>query len=1083
MTRDPSPGSRSAPVLALARPDPAPKKNRARRIRAFLLIAVALILLVSSSWGAVPQRSAAGTLSAQYTETPSIYVRVVRTGWTTAAVLGVQNGTSSGVSVSILVQGVVTNSTSTIYNGEFWSLTVPVANGSAVQAAIGSSISYPVNVPTYASQPVAPRGIIYAHGSQLMLNGTPIQLFGGDEETAFTYAMLASGLSPTSNPSQYWGNNQLFPSGPDTKIANVSSVDQLWQRFFQYFLHYNQVAGSPSNPKVNVIRITIVDDSFIPDGAYNAWQTNPTGFWQLFDSMLYWAGRAGIYVVPVLGHLANGPSITPDEDYYNVSSVKFAHQVALVSAILARYNNDSRIAMWDLWNEPDVWNNNYWSSVGGISGFRNWASTYIADVKPYSSNHLINMGIGGFTLFPGAPGFGWEYYFFFNDIPGLDVGSNHYYATAQDQYLIDWPTAWHIGLNKPNFEGEFGYNAPNNALGYGYWPWYAQQTRASGWPAIASMVFLDDGKGPYADYPYTGMLPSWPPGNGSAGPGPVASFSYSPSSPAAGQPISFDASSSSDAAPITSYAWNFGDQTTGTGVTVGHTYSTAGTYTVSLQITDSNAGTNTTTNLVPVSSSSGGSPSVPPSVTTAAASSVGASTAVLNGQLAGLGSASSVTVGFRYGTDSTLAGAVNVTAGSLGSPASFSQAVSGLVGSTTYYYDSWALGSGFSSGSVASFRTGTGLPTVATYAATSKGQTTATLNGYLGSLGSHPTVNVGFLYSSSLSLAGAINVSAGVLNAAGAFKAAVNGLATGTTYYFRAWANGTGFASGEVLNFTAANWGLSAPHANTKKGKGTSATTALLSGNVTSLGSANVVNVGFLYGTSPSLSGAFNVTTGILSSPGDFSVTAGGLSPGLTYYFEAWADGQGFAWGGILNVTVPWSVPPAAPTVLGVTYMPEAQTLDVLFSEAMNESSVTSALSLTPSSDYDTLWLNTSHLQIQFISGLPPNQQYSLTIAPSASSMTGLSLQDAFTFRFVVPAAATPSADTGWAAWLPAATVGLAAGWAVALVLLVRSRRKLKRLRASAKRLARRIQELNSLNGTPATTGRAAAGPVRRAIR
>ena len=319
---------------------------------AWALLAVAAILLTTAFVGPARPSSSNSSLHAAYTQTTSIYIKVVRNGWASANVMGVQNGTAGGVTVSILVGGTVVKTTTTLFIGEFWSLNVPVANGSVVQAAIGTGISPPVIVPAYVPQRVPPRGIIYAQGSHLFVNGTPIQLFGVDEETSFTYAMLATGLIGASNPSQFWGNNQLFPSGPNTKIPNVSSVNQLWQYFFQYFLHYNAVAGTPSNPKVNVIRITIVDDSWASEGVYNAWKTNPTGFWNLFDTMLYWANRAGLYVIPVIGHLANGPSITPDEAYYDVTSLKFAHHVQLVRAILARYNNDTRIAMWDLWNEP-----------------------------------------------------------------------------------------------------------------------------------------------------------------------------------------------------------------------------------------------------------------------------------------------------------------------------------------------------------------------------------------------------------------------------------------------------------------------------------------------------------------------------------------------------------------------------------------------------------------------------------------------------------------------------------------------------------------------------------------------------------
>jgi PKD repeat protein len=74
------------------------------------------------------------------------------------------------------------------------------------------------------------------------------------------------------------------------------------------------------------------------------------------------------------------------------------------------------------------------------------------------------------------------------------------------------------------------------------------------------------------------------------GSAPVASFTVTPASPTRGQPAQFDGSASTSSRTIVSYAWTFGDGTTGSGVTVSHTYSLtlmAGPYTVTLTITDS----------------------------------------------------------------------------------------------------------------------------------------------------------------------------------------------------------------------------------------------------------------------------------------------------------------------------------------------------------------------------------------------------------------------------------------------------------------------------------------------------------------
>jgi peptidoglycan/xylan/chitin deacetylase (PgdA/CDA1 family) len=68
---------------------------------------------------------------------------------------------------------------------------------------------------------------------------------------------------------------------------------------------------------------------------------------------------------------------------------------------------------------------------------------------------------------------------------------------------------------------------------------------------------------------------------------PVASFTYSPEKPVVGKEVTFDAASSYDRdGVIVRYEWNLGDGNIAEGEWVTHTYSEAGTYTVSLTVTD-----------------------------------------------------------------------------------------------------------------------------------------------------------------------------------------------------------------------------------------------------------------------------------------------------------------------------------------------------------------------------------------------------------------------------------------------------------------------------------------------------------------
>ena len=79
-----------------------------------------------------------------------------------------------------------------------------------------------------------------------------------------------------------------------------------------------------------------------------------------------------------------------------------------------------------------------------------------------------------------------------------------------------------------------------------------------------------------------------------------------------GIPVQFDASAS--AAPggsITSYTWNFGDNTSGTGVKPTHSYSAAGNYAVKVTVTD-NTGTNATAGASLAISAAGTTPNPTP---------------------------------------------------------------------------------------------------------------------------------------------------------------------------------------------------------------------------------------------------------------------------------------------------------------------------------------------------------------------------------------------------------------------------------------------------------------------------------------
>jgi PKD repeat protein len=84
---------------------------------------------------------------------------------------------------------------------------------------------------------------------------------------------------------------------------------------------------------------------------------------------------------------------------------------------------------------------------------------------------------------------------------------------------------------------------------------------------------------------------------------PWPSFSIKPPIAGPGYSIQFDASSSSPEGyndTITKYSWNFGDGFTATGRVVSHSYSNLGNYIVTLNVTDAEGFSNTTSKIIPI---------------------------------------------------------------------------------------------------------------------------------------------------------------------------------------------------------------------------------------------------------------------------------------------------------------------------------------------------------------------------------------------------------------------------------------------------------------------------------------------------
>ncbi|MFA5064886.1 MAG: CARDB domain-containing protein [Dehalococcoidia bacterium] len=283
---------------------------------------------------------------------------------------------------------------------------------------------------------------------------------------------------------------------------------------------------------------------------------------------------------------------------------------------------------------------------------------------------------------------------------------------------------------------------------------------------------------------------------------------------------------------------------------------------------------------------------MPPAVTTNAAGSVTTSSAVLNGALLSLGSAATVNAYFQWGT--TQGGPYHNTTAAQAMTAAgpYDYSLSGLSPDTTYYFRAVADGGidGTAYGVEMSFTTAKIPPSVTTGAATSITAGSATLNGDLAKLGTATTVNVSFQWGTTPGGPYPNSTTPQARTSAGSFSAGLAGLSGKTTYYFRAMADGGihGTSYGAERSFTTA---IVQPSVDTLGATSITSSSALLNGNLTSLGTASTVDVTFCYGLHP---GEFNhLAWQTLSAPADFQATLDGLAPDTTYYFRATAEGDG----------------------------------------------------------------------------------------------------------------------------------------------------------------------------------------------
>jgi hypothetical protein len=323
---------------------------------------------------------------------------------------------------------------------------------------------------------------------------------------------------------------------------------------------------------------------------------------------------------------------------------------------------------------------------------------------------------------------------------------------------------------------------------------------------------------------------------------------------------------------------------------------------------------------------------VPPVVGTLSAKEVTNDAATLVGNVSALGSATSITVSFEYGTTTNYGipskNKKTISASDFSDPnvyhGGFEIDVEDLIPGTTYHFRAKGDGgiNGIAYGEDFTFKT-TGEqpitpPTVDTLAATDITTGSTTLNGDLVLMGTASIVDVYFEYGITTTYG--TSTADKELSETGNFSIELTGLPSGTTYHFRAKADGgsNGVDLGPDMTFTTASI---SPTVDTSEATAITANTVALNGYLASTGTSSSVKVFFEYG----ITANYGITTSsqTLNGTGPFSINLPGLKTNTVYHFRAKADGgvNGTANGSDMTFTTlgPASISLAPDSVLDIS--------------------------------------------------------------------------------------------------------------------------------------------------------------------
>jgi mono/diheme cytochrome c family protein len=308
-------------------------------------------------------------------------------------------------------------------------------------------------------------------------------------------------------------------------------------------------------------------------------------------------------------------------------------------------------------------------------------------------------------------------------------------------------------------------------------------------------------------------------------------------------------------------------------------------------------------------------------------------------------------------------------------------------------------------------------PSATVSAASNVTSSGATLNGNLSALGSASSVALSFDYGTTTTYGSSAAGVPSSLSAAGAFEANLTSLTPGTTYHFRAKADGgnAGVAYSGDQTFTTA----AAPLAVTSNAASAMTTTqATLNGSVTSLGAESSVAVSFDYGPTTSYGSSAAGVPASLSAAGVFSANLTGLSGGTTYHFRARAVGATTAYGTDQTFTTASASAPLVATNSASAITSTGATLNASLSALGSAASVNLSFQYGTTTSYGNTVAATPASRTAAgsfsanLSGLSPGTTYHYTaIATGNGTTSGVDRTFTTTAAPVAPTVVTNSAS------------------------------------------------------------------------